>query len=182
MYFRKNCEGTGSPQSPTPPPLSFTSPVHQSSWVLLKGQCHEIFWSRFFSWITSLPQAPGNNIRVISSFFESSRRYSQVKVHHRYRRDMCQICQRRGVNYAAVYLPLVSSTPVANLPPVSTTPAANFAIGTTGVVDTGGKFATGVNDTCGKFVTRCQRHWWQIMGTISGCRYLQVNLKAKIYI
>ncbi len=29
---------------------------------------------------------------------------------------------------------------------------------------------------------RCQRHWWQIMGTISGCRYLKVNLKAKIYI
>jgi hypothetical protein len=29
---------------------------------------------------------------------------------------------------------------------------------------------------------RCQRHWWQIMATISGCRHLKVNLKAKIYI
>jgi hypothetical protein len=29
---------------------------------------------------------------------------------------------------------------------------------------------------------RCQRHRWQIMGTISGCRHLKVNLKAEIYI
>ncbi len=29
---------------------------------------------------------------------------------------------------------------------------------------------------------RCQRHRWQIMGTISGCRHLKVNLKAKIYV
>jgi hypothetical protein len=29
---------------------------------------------------------------------------------------------------------------------------------------------------------RCQRHRWQIMATISGCRHLKVNLKAKIYI
>ena len=40
----------------------------------------------------------------------------------------------------------------------------------TGIVDTGGKFATG------------QWHQWQIMGTISGCRHLKVNLKAKFYI
>ncbi len=33
----------------------------------LKGQCHEIFCFRFFSWIT-FPQAPENNIRVISNF------------------------------------------------------------------------------------------------------------------
>jgi hypothetical protein len=50
---------------------------------------------------------------------------------------------------------------VANFPPVSTTPAANFATSFS-VVDTGGKFATGVND--------------------AGCRYLKVNLKAKMYI
>ncbi len=37
----------------------------------------------FFSWIT-FPQAPKNNIRVNSNFFENSRRYLQVKVHHRY--------------------------------------------------------------------------------------------------
>jgi hypothetical protein len=59
-------------------------------------------------------------------------------------------------------------TPVANLPPVSTTPASNFA---TSFNHTGGKFAAGVKDTGGK-----------TMGLISGCRYLKVNLKAKIYI
>jgi hypothetical protein len=41
------------------------------------------------------------------------------------------------------------------LPQVSTTPVAN----------------------CHRY----QRHQWQIMGTISGCRRLKVNLKAKIY-
>ncbi len=34
----------------------------------LKGQCHEIFFFRFFSWII-FPQAPENNIRVNSNFF-----------------------------------------------------------------------------------------------------------------
>jgi hypothetical protein len=29
---------------------------------------------------------------------------------------------------------------------------------------------------------QCQRHRWQTKGLISGCRYLKVNLKAKIYI
>ncbi len=47
-----------------------------------------------------------------------------------------------------------------NLPPVSTTPAANFANSSASVVDTGGKI-------------------WK---TISGCRLLKVNLKAKTYI
>ncbi len=32
------------------------------------------------------PQAPENNARVISYFFENTRRYSQVNVHHRYHR------------------------------------------------------------------------------------------------
>ena len=41
-------------------------------------------------------------------------------------------------------------------PPVSTTPVAN----------------------CHRY----QRHRWQTMGLISGCRYLKVNLKAKMYI
>ncbi len=54
------------------------------------------------------------------------------------------------------------------MPPVSTTPAANFA---TSFNHTVGKFAAGVKDTGGK-----------TMGLISGCRYLKVNLKAKIYI
>ncbi len=40
------------------------------------------FW--FFSWI-SFPKAPEYTIRAISNFFENSRRYSQLKVHHRCR-------------------------------------------------------------------------------------------------
>jgi hypothetical protein len=82
----------------------------------------------------------------------------------------------------------VSTTQAANLPPVPTTPAANFATISPCVVDTGGKFATGINDTGGKFAAgvndanchRYQRHRRQIMGTISGCRNLKVNLKAEI--
>ena len=75
-----------------------------------------------------------------------------------------------GVNDTGGKLPPVSTTPaanlppvllvllipVANLPPVSTIPAANLPI--------------------------CQRHRWQTKGLISGCRYLKVNLKAKMYI
>jgi hypothetical protein len=37
------------------------------------------FW--FFSWI-SFPQAPDYTIRAVSNFFENSRRYSQLQVHH----------------------------------------------------------------------------------------------------
>ncbi len=47
------------------------------------------------------------------------------------------------------------------------------------------KFATGIDDTGGKFCHQfrlCSWHRWQIIGTISGCRNLKVNLKAKIYI
>ncbi len=50
--------------------------------MTLKGQCHEIFDVWFFSWI-SFPQAPEYTIRAVSNFFENSRRYSQLKVHHR---------------------------------------------------------------------------------------------------
>jgi hypothetical protein len=46
----------------------------------LKGQCHEIFVSCFFSWII-FSKAPENNMRVISNFFENSWKYSKVKVH-----------------------------------------------------------------------------------------------------
>ncbi len=50
--------------------------------IYLKGQCHEIFCYWFFLWI-SFPPAPEYPIRTVSNFFENSRRYSQVKVHHR---------------------------------------------------------------------------------------------------
>ncbi len=125
------------------------------------------FCFRFFSW-TTFPQAPENNSRVISNFFKNSQIYSQVKVHHRCQRHWWQIS---------------TSSPCA--------------------VDTGGKFAAGVNDTGStlppvlmtpvanchgyqqhqlQICHRCRWHWGQIKGTISGCRHLKVNLKAKVYI
>ncbi len=48
---------------------------------MLKRQCQEIFCFRIFH-ESSSPQAPANNCRV-----ENSRRYSQVKVHHRCQRQ-----------------------------------------------------------------------------------------------
>ncbi len=138
----------------------------------------------FFSWIT-FPQAPDNNIRIISNFFENSRRYLRCTT---------------GVNDTGGKLPPVSRTLAANLPPVSRTPAANFATSSPCVVDTGGKFATGVNVnyTGGKFAAGVNDDGGKLplvsttpvanlppvsmMGTISGCRHLKVNLKAKIYI
>ncbi len=123
----------------------------------LKGECHENFCFWFFWWI-SFPPAPEYSIRTISKFFENSRRYSQVKVHHR--------CQRRR---RQVFLPisLVLLIPVANLPPVSTTPVANCH-----------RYQRHRRQIC----HRCQRHRWQIMGTISGCKHLKLNLPAKSYI
>ena len=126
-------------------------------WNVLKGQCHENFCFRFFSWIT-FPQAPDNNIRIISNFFENSRRYSQVKVHHRCQRHRWQICHRCQWHRWRI---------------------------AAGINDIGGKFATGINDTGGKFCPQfplCCWHRWQIMRTVSGCRHFKVILKAKMYI
>jgi hypothetical protein len=75
---------------------------------------------------------------------------------------------------------------------------------TTGINDTGGKFATGINDTGDKIlppvqlvllipvenlppvsttlVANCHRYQQHRQQTISGCRHLKVNLKAKISI
>ncbi len=75
--------------------------LRDPSHLALKGQCHEIFDFWFFSWI-SFPQAPEYTIRVVSYFFENSRKYSQLKVHH------------------------VSLTPVASLPPVSLIPVVHL--------------------------------------------------------
>ncbi len=69
--------------------------------LLLKGQCHEIFCFRFFSWIT-FPQAPENNSRVIYNFFW---KFEEI--------------------FAGQGAPPVSTTPLANLPPVLMTPVAN---------------------------------------------------------
>ncbi len=71
-------------------PLKSPLPGHFT--VPLKGQCHEIFDFWFFSWI-SFPQAPEYTIRVVSNFFENSRRYSQLKVCHRCQRSI-SFCTR----------------------------------------------------------------------------------------
>ncbi len=133
----------------------------------------------FFSWIT-FPQAPDNHIWIISNIFENSRRYSQVKVHHWCQWHQRQICNRYQQHQRQILPPvsLVLLTPVANLPPVSKIPAANLLpVSTTPVAN------------CHRYQRHqwqiCQRsHWhrWQIIRTISGCRHLKVNLKAKIYI
>ncbi len=68
--------------------LHWGSPLLPAS--TLKGRCHHILRFRFFSWLI-FPQAPENNIRVVSNFFENSRRYFQVKVHHRYQRHHWKI-------------------------------------------------------------------------------------------
>ncbi len=67
------------------------------------------------------------SIYTVSNFFENSRRYSQVNVHHRYQRHRWQIFPpfSLALLITAANLPPVSTIPVANLPPVSTTPAAN---------------------------------------------------------
>jgi hypothetical protein len=77
--------------------------------INLKGQCHEIFDFWFISWI-SFPQAPEYNIRVVSNFFENSRRYSQLKVCHRCQRhrwQMQKIFNQKSFNFL-VWTPLGS--------------------------------------------------------------------------
>ncbi len=94
--------------------------------VTLKGQCHKIFCFRSFHESPS-PQAPENNFRVISYFFENSQIYSQVKVH-------------LGVNDTGGKF----ATGINDN-------GGKFATSSACVVDTVGKFATGVNDTSSKF-------------------------------
>ncbi len=67
----------------------------------LKGQCHGIFDFRFSTWI-SFPQAPDYSIGAVSNFFENSRRYSQLKVHHRcrwHRLQMEKIFNQKNFHY-----------------------------------------------------------------------------------
>jgi hypothetical protein len=116
--------------------------------MLSKGQWHEIFCFLFF-FMNQFPPDPQYSIRTISNFLEKSRRYSQVKVHHRYQQHWSQICHRyqqhqqqilppvslvvdtsrkfeAGINTGGNF-PRVSTTPAANLPPVSMTSVANNA-------------------------------------------------------
>ncbi len=138
----------------------------------LKGQCHEIFCFWYFSWI-SFPPAPEYSTKTVSNFFENSRRYSQVKEHHRYQRHRWQNCHRCQGHRRQIFLPvsLAVLILVANLPPVSTILAAichryqwrQWQIAT-GINNTGGKFATGANDTGGK--------QWE---TLSNCWQLKLD-------
>ena len=136
---------------------------------LLMRQCHEIFDFWFFSWI-SFPQASEYTFTAISNFFENSRRYSRLKVHHRCQRhrwQMEKIFNQKNFNNF-IWSPLgsrgniyinfclqvhfqVSAAWYCShcLPPVSTTQGELVAKFAAGVVDTGGKFAAGVVDTGG---------------------------------
>ncbi len=67
----------------------------------LKGQCHETFDFWFFSSI-SFPQAYEYTSMAISNFFENSRRYSRLKVHHRCQRhrwQMGKIFKQKNFNH-----------------------------------------------------------------------------------
>jgi hypothetical protein len=114
----------------------------------LKGTVSRDFLLLVFLWI-SFPPAPEHPIRTVSNFFENSRRYSQVQMHHRYQRHWWQICQRSqrhrrqtchryqlhqrqfatgisntGGKFATSFASVFYTG--CNLPPVSTTPAANL--------------------------------------------------------
>ncbi len=119
----------------------------------LKGQCHKIFCFWFF-----FPPAQEYPIRTVSNFFENSRTYKQVKVHHRYQRHRWQICHRcqRHRQQNCFWYQLHRRR---ILPPVSLVLFYRW-----------------------KICHRCQCHRWQLMGTISGCWDLKVNLKAKMFL
>ncbi len=140
------------------------------------GQCHEIFCFWFFSWI-SFPPAPKYSIRNVSNFFKNSQRYSQVKVHLRYQQHQRQNCHWYQRHQQQILPPglLVLLIPVANLPPVSTIPAANLLpVSMTPVA-----ICHWYQRHRWQMCRWCQWYQWQIMGKISGCWDLKVNLKVK---
>ncbi len=113
--------------------------------------------------------------------------------------DRFEFFQKFAEIFASQGAPLVSTTRVANLPPVSTTPhryqrhrwqifppfslallipVANLPPVSTTPVAICHRYQRHRRQIC----YRCRWHRWQIMITISGCRRLKVNLKAKIYI
>ncbi len=112
-----------------------------------KGTVSRDFLLLVFLW-KSFPPAPEYPIRTVSNFFENSRRYSQVKMHHRCQRHRWQICHRCQWHRWQIAAGINDTG--GKFPPVSTTPAANFATSSPCAVDTGGKFSAGVNDAGGK--------------------------------
>ncbi len=99
----------------------------------LKRQCHEIFNFWFFAGII-FPQPPEYTIRAVSNFFENSRRYSQLREHHRCRW------------FAAGVVDTGSS----------------FDAGVTGVVDTGG--APWLGRISANFRKISKRSYWDTLG------------------
>ncbi len=130
----------------------------------LKGQCHEIFCFWFF-----INQFPPQSIPL-----------GPFRIFLKIRGDISKSRCTTGVNDTGGKLPPVSMTPVSNLPPVSTTtiPAANLPPLSATPVANCHRYQRHRGQIC----RRCRWHRWQIMRTISGCRHLKVNLKAKIYI
>ncbi len=98
----------------------------------------------------------------------------------RYQRHRRQICHQYQRHWRQILPPvsLVLLTPGANLPPVSTIPAANLPPVSMTPVANCHRYQRHQRQIC----RRCRWHWWQIIRTISGCRHLKVNLKAKMYI
>ncbi len=103
---------------------------NQRSWrdnftvpYFIKGTVSRDFCFWFFWWI-SFPPAPEYCIRTVSNFFENSRRYSQVKVHHRYQRHRRQIFPPISL----VFLIPVANLPPVHLPPVSATPLVHLEL------------------------------------------------------
>ncbi len=70
--------------------LKHISTLIYSAFCLLKGTVSRDFRLLFFSWI-SFPQASEYFLAAISNFFENSRRYSRLKVHHRCQRHRWQM-------------------------------------------------------------------------------------------
>ncbi len=104
----------------------------------------------------------------------------QVANCRRYKWHWRQICHRYQWHRRQILppVPLVLLTSVANLPPVSTIPAVNLPP----VSTTPGANCHWYQRHRRQICHRCRWHRWQIMETISGCRHLKVNLKAKNYI
>ncbi len=118
---------------------------------LLKGQCHEIFDFRFFSWI-SFPQAPLGPFRIFRKFAAQGAppvSLTQVANGKNLQSEKfnyfletfevlavwyCSGCLPPLLLTPAANLTPVSLTLVAHLPPVSSTPAAPVAKFAAGVV------------------------------------------------
>ena len=76
--------------------------------ITIKGTVPWDFWLQVF-FMNQFPPSPCvSHIRAVKNFFENSRRYSQLKVHHRWRWHQWQmekICNQKSSNYF-VWTPL----------------------------------------------------------------------------